>query len=160
MADELAKIGSRMSTSSLPTALSPHSALTCTLLYRTWRRLVKFDKGLYNYQVPDVSLEELLLPRKVRCALSRLRCNGHSLLLASYQKRIGRAESPSCSACGHPLQDLSHTLLHCPALDSLRSAIFGNTISISDLWSRPWGVARMLGLSGVPPLPHPQEGVG
>jgi len=26
--------------------------------------------------------------------------------------------------------------------------------------SRPWGVARLLGLRGVPPLPHPSEGVG
>ena len=28
------------------------------------------------------------------------------------------------------------------------------------LWSRPWGVARLLGLRGVPPRPHPSEGVG
>ena len=31
---------------------------------------------------------------------------------------------------------------------------------ILDLWSRPWGVARLLGLRGVPPRPHPSEGVG
>ena len=34
------------------------------------------------------------------------------------------------------------------------------SVSILDLWSRPWGVARLLGLRGVPPRPHPSEGVG
>ena len=33
-------------------------------------------------------------------------------------------------------------------------------LSILDLWSRPWGVARLLGLRGVPPRPHPSEWVG
>ena len=36
-----------------------------------------------------------------RCVLSRLRCNGHSLLLSSYLSRIGRIENFSCSTCGH-----------------------------------------------------------
>jgi len=31
---------------------------------------------------------------------------------------------------------------------------------IFDLWSRPWDVARLLGLRGVPPRLHPSEGVG
>ena len=31
-----------------------------------------------------------MLPRHARCVLSRLRCNGHSLLLGSYLSRIGR----------------------------------------------------------------------
>ena len=35
-----------------------------------------------------------------RCVFSRLRCNGHSLMLSSYLSRIGRIENPSCSACG------------------------------------------------------------
>ena len=34
------------------------------------------------------------------------------------------------------------------------------SLSILDLWSRPWGVARLLGLRGVPPRPHPSEEVG
>ena len=37
-----------------------------------------------------------MLPRHDRCVLSRLRCNGHSLLLGSYLSRIGRIENPSC----------------------------------------------------------------
>jgi len=47
----------------------------------------------------------------------------------------------------------------CPASEPLRRAIFG-TISIFDLWSRPWDVVRLLSLQGIPPRPHPSEGVG
>ena len=50
-----------------------------------------------------------MLPRHARCVLSRLRCNGHSLLLSSYLSGIGRIENPSCSACGHSSQDTSHS---------------------------------------------------
>ena len=43
---------------------------------------------------------------------------------------------------------------------NLRKSIFGSSLFILDLWSRPWGVARLLGFRGVPPRPHPSEGVG
>ena len=36
----------------------------------------------------------------------------------------------------------------------------GDSLFLYDLWSRPWGVARLLGLHGLPPCPHPSEGVG
>jgi len=73
-----------------------------------------------------------------------------------------------CSACGYPLQDLTHLLLDCLASELLRRAIFGTTsifyLGITsfnfDLWSRPWGVARMLGLPGILPHSQPSEGVG
>ena len=94
-----------------------------------------------------------MLPRHARCVLSRLRCNGHSLLLGSYLSRIGRIENPSCSACGHSSQDISHLILHCPATDSLRHSLFGDSLSLYDLCPRPWGVARLLGLHGLPPWP-------
>ena len=58
-----------------------------------------------------------MLPRHARCVLSRLRCNEHSLLVGSYLSRIGRIENPSCSACGHSSQDISHLILYCPATD-------------------------------------------
>jgi len=32
--------------------------------------------------------------------------------------------------------------------------------SIFDFWSRPWSVARLLGLRGITLRPHPSEGVG
>ena len=106
------------------------------------------------------SPEELTLPRSARCALSRLRCNGHSTLLNSYLHRVGRAETPSCSNCGSEPQDLSHLVLDCPILDPLLRAIFGHTLSLLDLRSRPWGIARLLGFRGIDPRPHPQEWVG
>ena len=94
------------------------------------------------------------------CVLSRLRCNAHSLCLDSYSSRIGRIENPSCSACGHSSQDITHLILHCAATDSLRHSHFGDSLSLYDLWSRPWGVSRPRGLHGLPPCPHPSEGVG
>ena len=94
------------------------------------------------------------------CVFSRLRCNEHSLLLSSYLSRIGIIEDPSCSACGHSSQDTSHLILHCPATDSLRRSLFGDSLSLYDLWSRPWGVARLLELHGLLSCPHPTEGVG
>ena len=48
-----------------------------------------------------------MLPRHARCVLSRLHCDKDNLLLGSYLSRIGRIENPSCSACGHPSQDIS-----------------------------------------------------
>ena len=101
-----------------------------------------------------------MLPCHARCVLSRLRCNGQSLLLGSYLSRIGRIENPSCSACGHPSQDPSHLILHYPATDSLCRSLFRYSLSLYDLRSRPWGVALLLGLYGLPPYPHPWEGVG
>ena len=77
-----------------------------------------------------VSSEELLLSRSIRSELSRLRCHGHSLLLSSYLHRISRKENSDCSACGHPLQDLNHLLLDCPASETLRKSIFGSSLSM------------------------------
>ena len=126
--------------------------------YHDWRRHI--SHSYLNYQVPKVSSEELLLSHPIRCELSRLRCHGHSLLLSAYLHRISRKENSACSACGHLIQDLNHLLLDCPASKPLRESIFGSSLSTIDLWSRPWGVARLLRLRGVPPRPHPSEGVG
>ena len=73
-----------------------------------------------------------MLPRHAR-SLSRLRCNGHSLLLGSYLFRIGRIENPSCSACGHSSQDTSPLILHCPATNSLRRSLFVDSVSLQPL---------------------------
>ena len=70
-------------------------------LISNWRRTV--SSKFFDTQVPSISTEELVLPRHARCVLSRLRCNGHSLLLGSYLYRIGRIENPSCNARGHLL---------------------------------------------------------
>ena len=134
------------------------SLVSTLCLISDWRRTV--SSKYFDTQVSSISTEELVLPRHARCVLSRLRCNGHSLLLGSYLSRIGRIENSSCSACGHSSQDISHLILHCPATDSLRRSLFGDSLSLYDLWSRPWGVSRLVGLHGLPPCPHPSEGVG
>ena len=156
-ADLLAKTGASLPTDATPCPIPPVIAKVRYFQYRSWRRHIS------HFHVPEVSSEELLLPRSIRYKLSRLRCHGHSLLLSSYLHRISRKENSACSACGHPLQDLNHLLLDCPASEPLRKSIFDSSLSLSlyilDLWSRPWGVARLLGLRGVPPRPHPSEGV-
>ena len=153
LADSLAKAGASLDPSNISVSLTPLISSQRLSLYTSWRRSVQ--SGFFQHQIPTVSPEELTLPRSARCALSRLRCNGHSTLLNSYLHRVGRAETPSCSNCGSESQDLSHLVLDCPVLDPLRRAIFGHTPSLLDLWSRPWGVARLLGFRGIDPRPHP-----
>ena len=148
-ADELARRGALLAPSAIPCSLFP--------LISDWRLTV--SSKFFDTQVSSISTEEPVLPRHARCVLSRVRCKGHSLLLGSYLSRIGRIENPSCSACEHSSQDTSHLILHCPATNSLRRSLFGDSVSLYDLWSRPWGVARLLGLYGLPPCPHPSEGV-
>ena len=157
-ADELARWGALLAPSAIPCSLSPLTSRIHSHLFSDWRHTV--SSKYFDTQVPSISTEELVLPRHARCVLSRLRCNGHSLLLDSYLSRIGRIENSSCSACGHSSQDISHFILHCQATNSLRCSIFGDSLSLYDLWSRPWGVARLLGLHGLPPCPHRSEGVG
>ena len=156
-ADLLAKTGAFLPTDAIPCPLPPVVAEFRYSQYHNWRRHICHSH--LNFQVPKVFLGELLLSHPIRCELSRLRCHGHSLLLSSYLHRTSRKEISACSACGHPLQDLNH-LLDCPASKPLRKSIFGSSLSILNLWSRPWVVARLLGLRGVPPRPHPSEGVG
>ena len=157
-ADELPRRGALLVPSTIPCS---HSSLISDIpfsLLSDWRRTV--SSKYFDTQVPSISKEELVLLHHARYVLSRLRCNGHSLLLSSYLSRIGRIENPSCSACGHPAQNISHLILHCPATNSLRRSLFGSFLSLYDFCPRPWRVARLLGLHGVPPCSHPSEGVG
>ena len=157
-ADELARQGALLAPSAIPCSLSPLISRIHSRLFSDWRRTV--SSKYFDTQVPSIYNEELVLPRHARCVLSHLRCIGHSLLLGSYLSRIGRIENPSCSTCGHLSQDTSHLILHCPTKDCLRRSLFGDSLSLYDLWSRPWGVAWLLGLHGFLPCPHPSEGVG
>ena len=129
-ADELARRGALLAPSAIPCSLSP---LIHYCLFSDWRRTV-YSK-YFDTQVPSIFTEELVLSRHARCILSRLRCNRHSLLLGSYLSKIGRIENPSCSACGHSSQDTFHLIVHCPAMDSLRRSLFGDSMSLYDLWS-------------------------
>ena len=157
-ADELARRNALLAPSAIPCSLSSLISGIHSCLFSDWRRTV--SSKYFDTQVPSISTEELLLPRHARCVLSRLRCNGHSFLLGSYLSRIGRIENHSCSACGHSSQDTYHFIMHCPATYSLRRTLFGESLSLYDLWSRPWKVCRLLELHGLPPYPHPSEGVG
>ena len=157
-ADELARRGALLAPSATPCNLSPLLSRIHSSLFSDWRHTV--SSKFFNTQASLISTEELVLPCHASCVLSRLHCNEHSLLLSFYLSRIGRIENPSCSACGHSPQDTSHLILHCPATDSLRRSHFGDSLFLYDLWSRPWGIVRLLGFHGLPPCPHPSEGVG
>ena len=126
--------------------------------YHNWRHYI--SHSYMNHQVPEVSSEELLLSRPIRCELSRLCCHGHSLLLSSYLHRISRKENSACSACGHPLRNLNH-LLDCLASEPLRKSIFGFSLSLfltygPDLgvWPNCWVSAEFLHA----PIPRKRSG--
>jgi len=108
--------------------------------------------SLYNLfcQIALASSEESTLLNLVRCELSRLCCHGHSFLLFYYLCRIIRKNS--CRACGAITITRSSSL---PSGLSRISAIHIWHTSNFDFKSRPWGVARLLGLR-----PYPLEGVG
>ena len=133
-----------------------NSLLVFTLVFaRTRGALSHLNSSIYR---PLASTEELVLPRHARCMLSRLHCNGPSLPLNFYLFIIGRIGNPSCSACSHQTHDTSHLILHCPATGSL-GTLFGDSLSLYDLWFRPWAVVHLLILHGLSPCLHLSEGV-
>ena len=82
--------------SAIPCSLSPLIPRIHSCLISDWKRTV--TSKFFDTQFPLISTEELVLLRHARCVLSRLRCNGHSLLLNSYFCRIARIED-LCNAC-------------------------------------------------------------
>ena len=132
-------------------------SLVSTLVFLDWKHTV--SSKFFDTQVSSIFTKELVLSRHAHCVFSRLHCKAHSLPLSSYLSRIGRIENPSCSGCGRPSQDTSR--LTCTIqLRTLCTARSLATLCVYDLWSRPWRVARLLGLHGLPPCPHPSEGFG
>ena len=107
------------------------SLVSTLVLSRTGSVLSHLNSSTHRF--PRFPPRSLVLPRHARCVLSRLRCNGHSLLLGFDLSRIGRIENPSCSACGHWSQNTFHLILHCPATDSLRRSLFGDSVSFRPL---------------------------
>ena len=130
-ADELARHGALLAPSGYPCSLSPLISHIHSCLFLDWRHTV--SSKVFDTQIPSISTEQLVLPRHARCVLSRLHCNGHSLQLGSYLSRIGRIENPSCSACVHLSQDISHLIVHCPGTDSLHHSLFGDSVSLRPL---------------------------
>ena len=124
-----------------------------------WRCTI--SSKFFDTQISLFSTEELVLPRQARCVLSRLRSNGHSLLLSSHFFRIGRIENRESflQRLRTPSQDSSHLILHCPATEFLRHSLSGDSLSLYDFCSRLWVVSRLLRLHGLRPCPHPSEAV-
>ena len=157
-ADFLAKTGASLPTDAIPSPLPPVIAKVRYSQYRNWRRHISHSH--LNFQVPEVSSEELLLSRSIRSELSRLCCHGHNLLLSSYLHRISRKENSDCSVCGHPIQDLNHLLLDCPASETLPNLSLAPLSLFSiygpDLWVWPdcWVSAEFLR------APIPRKGSG
>ena len=87
LADSLVKVKASLDPSKISMSLSTLISQYRLSLYTSWRRSIQ--SGLFQHQIPPVSSEELTLPRSARCALSRLRCNGHSTLLGTYLHRVG-----------------------------------------------------------------------
>ena len=162
MADAVAKRGVTLDQKGVPISYASSLCLVKAKFVKSWWDAL--PSPLLACRLPKVDKSEILLPRSARCELSRLRSNGHSLLLNSYLARIGKISSPACPGCGHHTQDINHLLLLCPCLDPLRFKIFGQNPSLLDLWSRPWGVVRLLGLGGIASHavlpPNPLAGTG
>ena len=130
-ADVLARSGALPMPSTIPCSFSAFISRIHSSLFSDWRRTV--SSKFFDTQVPSISAEKLALLHHACCTLSRLCCNGHSLLLSSFLIRIGRTENSSGSACEHPSQDISHVILHCLATDSLRCLFFGDSLYLYDL---------------------------
>ena len=74
---------------------------------------------------------------------------------------LGLAESRIIPAAPVDIRPRTSLISFCTVqLRTLPRSLFGDSLSLYDLWSRPWGVFRLLGLHGLPPCPHPSEGVG
>ena len=136
-ADEHARRGALLAPSAIPCSLSPLISRIHSCLFSDRRRTV--SSKYFDTQVPSISTEKLVLPCHARCVLSRVRCNGHILLLSPYLSKIGRIENPSCNACGHSSQDISHLILNCPAHSLATLCLF--MTSGPDPWELPgfWG---------------------
>ena len=95
-ADELARREALLAPFAIPCSLSPLISRIHSRLIMNWRHTV--SSKFFDTKVISISTEELVLPHHACCVLSRLHCNGHSLLVGSYLSRIGKIENPSCSA--------------------------------------------------------------
>ena len=78
----------------------------------------------------------------------------------NFTSKNGKTENPLLSACGDSIQDACHLVLNYPAMGSLRRWLLSDSPFIYILWSRSWGVARLLGFHGLLPCPNLSEGVG
>ena len=109
VADELARWGALLAPSAIPCSLSPLISRIHSWLFSDWRCTV--SSKYFDTQVSSFSTEELVLPRHARCVLSRLCCNGHSLLLGSIS--LGLAESRILPAAPADTRPRTHLISFC-----------------------------------------------
>ena len=148
---KLCGISGRTCLLSLPVLLD-YNGSQDTRFSRETKQRMSWPDGVRYLRPPQSLVVSLLLTLVSTLVLSRTE--------GVLSHRSSLTLNPSCSACGHLSQDTSHLILHCPATDSLRRSLFGDSLSLYDRWSRPWGVSRFPGLHGLPPCPHPSEGIG
>ena len=110
-ADELARRGALLAPSAIPCSLFPLISRIHSRLFSDWRCTV--SSKYFDTQVPSIFTEELVLPRHARCVLSRLRCNGHSLLLGSFS--LGLAELRTLLAAPVDTRPRTSLILFCTA---------------------------------------------
>ena len=89
-----------------------------------------------NAPAPEISKDEVKLPRKTRSTLSQLR-SSYSPFLQSYMYRINKAESDRCPKCLVNEHTTDH-LFNCPANPT--------TLTARDLWANPIQAAEHLDL--------------
>ena len=136
-----------------------HSIPLGTTLLMSWRGEVRYFCLLQCFVVSFLSPLASTLPFSrtgaVRAHLDSLTHRHNPFPLRNSLQRVrfslSRIANSSCSVCGHPTQDTSHLILHCPATDSLRCSLYGDSLSLCDFWSRLWEATWLLGLHGRPP---------
>ena len=140
MADKLARQETLFIPSAIPCCLS--SYLSYPLFFSQTRGLLSHLNSSKHrfFWFPLRNLISTELHDHACCVLSRLCCNGHSLLLSSYLTRIGRIVSFYAA--------LADTSLRTPLisictvqLQTLRHLLFDDSLSLYDLWSVPGKLA-------------------
>ena len=127
-ADELARQVALLVHSAIPCSLSPVIFRIHSCLFSDWRRTV--SSKFFDTQVPSI-IEELVLPSHARCVLSRLRCNGYSLLLVI---PLGLAESRILHAAPTDTRPRTPLISFCTVqLRTLCAAHSLATLSLYDL---------------------------
>ena len=150
-ADLLAKTGASLPTDAIPSPFPPVSAKVRYCQYRNWRRHISHSQLNFG---GSFFLAPYAVSSPVFAAMVTVFFYLH-IFTGSVGKRILLVV---------PVYTIYRTSiissLDCRASEPLCKSIFGSSLSILDLWSRPWGVARLLGLREVPPSPLPSEEVG
>jgi ribonuclease HI len=144
-ADRLANAGCAMDQTHIACDLPTAKACLRRKVTKDWHNSICHRNLPTDRRRPTPSLAaEQELSRRARTILAQLRCGGHCPLLGEYLHRIGKADTPTCAACGEDQDTLQHMLLDCPAATRPRLAHLGPNPTLEALWSEPKGVVDFL----------------